>query len=201
MAHLEPLSIEEFMTLTGGPDGPPRPPGAPRNSERTMARRPELFRAFGGLARAAFAGGTLPPELKNFVAIIASQAAGCRYCQAHRVNTAVDQGIEAERIAALWTFEDSDLFDSGEKAALRYAQAAAVVPNAVTADHFAALRDHFDDGEIVELTGVIATMGFLNRWNDSLATELEDQPLSAARDVIPSGAWGAGKHSVVRAEP
>ena len=60
-----------------------------------------------------------------------------------------------------------------ERAALEFAAAAASVPGAVTAETAAELRRYWDDGEIVEITGVVALFGFLNRWNDAMATELE----------------------------
>jgi len=193
MTHVQPLTLEEFEQLVDHSAGA-RPPGIVRNSERTMARRPEILRAFSALARTVFTTGTVAAELKNLVALVASEAAGCRYCQAHRVSAALGQGTSADRIAAAWSFETSDLFGEDERAALRYAQAAGVVPNAVTPEHVASLRRFFDDGEIVELTGVIATMGFLNRWNDSLATELEDEPASIAEELVAPLGWEAGKH-------
>ncbi len=68
------------------------------------------------------------------------------------------------------------------------------MPNAVTAEIAAELKRHWDEGEIVEILGVIALFGYLNRWNDSMATTLE--PGAAAtgeRRLAPSG-WDRGKH-------
>jgi alkylhydroperoxidase family enzyme len=59
-----------------------------------------------------------------------------------------------------------------EKAAMDFASAAASVPNAVTDELIVQLRQHWDDGQIVEIMAVIALFGFLNRWNDSMATPL-----------------------------
>ena len=49
---------------------------------RTMARRPAIAAAFMELNRAVLYEGTVSEELKMLVSLIASQAAGCRYCQA-----------------------------------------------------------------------------------------------------------------------
>ena len=57
-------------------------------------------------------------------------------------------------------------------ATLDFAVAAASVPNAVTDDMFVVLRKHWTEEQIVEIVGVIALFGFLNRWNDTLATPL-----------------------------
>jgi hypothetical protein len=46
------------------------------------------------------------------------------------------------------------------------------VPNAVTDAHFAELKKHYTDAQIVEIVAVISLFGFLNRFNDTTATEL-----------------------------
>ncbi|MCZ7655143.1 MAG: carboxymuconolactone decarboxylase family protein [Rhodocyclaceae bacterium] len=56
------------------------------NSILTMSRRPAIARAFMDLNKAVLYEGTVPEELKMLLSLIASQAAGCRYCQAHMAN-------------------------------------------------------------------------------------------------------------------
>ena len=163
------------------------------NSLLTMARRPELLRAFAALTQAARAG-TLSPELKELIALVASTAAGCRYCQAHTASNATRRGAQAERIAHVWDYETSDLFDDAERAALRLAHHAALVPNQATDEDFAELRRHYDDGEIVEIVGMVALFGFLNRWNDTMATGLEEDPLAIADQILRPRGWEPGKH-------
>jgi uncharacterized peroxidase-related enzyme len=166
------------------------------NSLYTMARRPEILRAFSELITQIWRSGTVPVELKPLVAIVASAAAGCRYCQAHEAVDARERGVPPEKIAAVWDFERSPLYDEAERAALRFARDASVVPNAVTPGHFADLRKHWDDGEIVEILAVIGLFGFLNRWNDSIATDLEDEPMGFAAAVL-GDRWDPGKHREV----
>jgi uncharacterized peroxidase-related enzyme len=165
----------------------------PRSLE-TMARRPEILFALGDLITAIWRQGTVPVGLKPLVALIASTAAGCRYCQAHEAVDALAHGVEPERVADVWSFESSPRFDAAERAALRLARDAAQVPNAVTDAHFAELREHWDEGQIVELLAVVALFGFLNRWNDSVATELEDTPLRLAGELLGPQGWERGKH-------
>ena len=74
----------------------------------------------------------LDPGLVQLVAHIASTAAGCRYCQAHTGAHAARAGVAEEKLAAAWEFETSDLFDAAERAALRLARDAAILPNAAT---------------------------------------------------------------------
>jgi uncharacterized peroxidase-related enzyme len=164
------------------------------NSLFTMARRPEILRAFSDLITKIWRTGTLPIQLKPLVAVISSQAAGCRYCQAHEAVDARERGVEAEKIAAVWEFETSPLFSEAERAALRLARDASLQPNLATAAHFDALREHYTEGEIVEIMAVISLFGFLNRWNDTLATDLEEEPFGFAAKTYDAQRWSPGKH-------
>ena len=177
--------------------------GFPPNSVLTMMRRPALARAFTELNRAVMSSeggaGRVSGELKRLIGHIASRVAGCRYCEAHTIRAAARFGSQAavapKRLTEVWNFRSSPLFTAAERAALEYAAAAASVPGAVTPEIGTELRRHWDDGEIVEITGVIALFGFLNRWNDAMATELE-APAAAdgMRWLAPQG-WTAGKHA------
>ena len=68
------------------------------------------------------------------------------------------------------------------------------MPPAVTDAHFDDLRVHFDDEQIVELVAQIALFGWLNRWNDTLATSLEAAPAAFGRSHLAPHGWTAGAH-------
>jgi uncharacterized peroxidase-related enzyme len=163
------------------------------NSLFTMARRPEILRAFSELITQIWRTGTLPISLKPLVGIVASVAGGCRYCQAHEAVDAKMRGVDDRKIAEIWDFERSPLYSEGERAALRFARAASLVPNEVTPVHFDELRRYWDDGQIVEILAVVGLFGFLNRWNDTMATDLEEIPLTFATDRYRDH-WHPGKH-------
>jgi len=137
----------------------------------------------------------LPLYLRNLVSHVTSNAAGCRYCQAHTIYEAAKHGTSKEKIEAVWDFENSTLFDAREKAALRFAFAAGCVPNAVNDDHFAILKQHFTQAQIIELGAIVSIFGFLNRWNDSFATSLENEPLQAGETYLQKTGWDVGKHA------
>jgi uncharacterized peroxidase-related enzyme len=164
------------------------------NSLYTMARRPEILRAFSDLITQIWRTGTLPIELKPLLAVVSSQAAGCRYCQAHEAVDARKRGVDADKIAAVWEFETSPLFSEAERSALRLARDASLQPNLATSEHFGALREHYSEGEIVEIMAVISLFGFLNRWNDTMATQLEEEPLAVASEIYGETRWNPGKH-------
>jgi uncharacterized peroxidase-related enzyme len=194
MANMQPLRREdlpELEALFAHYDGTL---SFVPNSLVTMARRPEILRAFSELITQVWNTGTLPKPLKPLIGIVSSVAAGCRYCQAHEAVDARERGIADAKIAAIWDFERSPLFDDGERAALRFARDASLVPNEVTPKHFEELRRHWDDGQIVEILAVVGVFGFLNRWNDTMATDLEDEPLGFA-SARYGGNWEPGKHA------
>jgi uncharacterized peroxidase-related enzyme len=165
------------------------------NSTLTMARRPEIMEAFARLNAVVMAEGTVGGVLKQLVATVVSGAAGCAYCQAHTSHVAEQRGADAAKLAAVWEFEVSPFFSEDERAALRVARGAGVTPSAVTDEDMRRLRDHFDDDQVVEIVAVIANFGFLNRWNDTMATQLERSPLTWASQHLRDTGWEAGKHS------
>ena len=129
------------------------------------------------------------------VSLIASQAAGCRYCQAHMANLSKIYKASEEKISRVWEFETAECFSDAERAALRLAYKGALSPAQATPEDFAAAYEHFEESEVVEIVASIALFGFLNRWNDTMATELEELPAEVAKDMIgDSFGWEAGKH-------
>jgi len=194
MPHMSPLSrnaVPEFAALF---DHYENTRGFVPNSILTMSRRPEIAKAFMQLNRAVLYEGTVDEELKMLVSLIASQAAGCRYCQAHMANLSSIYKASDKKIAAVWEFETSDLFSASERAALRLAFNASMLPNQVTQKDFDELAGYFDEGQIVELVASVALFGYLNRWNDSMATELEEYPSEVAYKTIGNSGWEPGKH-------
>lgn len=200
MAHVEPLSPEEAVanssTLQDHEERLNKQFGFIPNSIRTMARKPTLLEGFLALQSGVMTkNGDVPFELKKLISHIASKAAGCLYCQAHTTFTSERTGVAQERLDNLWEYQTSALYSVAEKAALDYALAAASVPNAVDDALMERMREHWNDEQIVEMLGVVAFFGFLNRWNDSMATELEDPAAVFASDLLGDKGWTKGKHS------
>lgn len=196
MAHMQPLSFDAVPDdIRERFEHYKNTRGFTPNSIRTMARRPNIVRAFMQLNQAVLYEGTVSEELKMLVSLIASQAAGCRYCQAHMANLAKIYKASAEKIGRVWEFETADCFSDAERAALRLAYKGALAPSQAEEADFAEAYKHFSEEEVVEIVASIALFGFLNRWNDTMATELEGLPAEVAHDTLASGfGWEAGKH-------
>lgn len=194
MTRIPPRDPTEAL---GGPEAAAfaqRMMGYIPNSVLTMAHWPELLDAFRGLVSVIYGESRLDNGFKRLIGHASSLAAGCRYCQAHTGHAAIEQRIDPAQLDALYDFENSAAFTDGERAALTLAFAAGARPNGATDAHFERLREHYDDREQVEIMAVIAMFGFLNRWNDTLATSLEDAPGTFANDALTSKGWDRGAH-------
>jgi uncharacterized peroxidase-related enzyme len=195
MSRLKPLPPETTPELKAHFDFFLGTLGFTPNSVLTMQRKPHLVKAFAQLNAAVMApDGEVELGFRRLVGHLASKASGCLYCQAHTLLGAKNFGVSEEKLAAVWTYASSDLYSPAEKIALDFALAAASQPNAVTDSMFADLSAHWSEGQIVEILGVVAMFGFLNRWNDSMATPLEHVPLAVAQEAAGAHGFEAGKH-------
>jgi uncharacterized peroxidase-related enzyme len=194
MTHIQPLPRESQQAFEPIFEGVEAAMGFVPTSMLTMAHWPELLQAFMGLGGTVLGASEIDRGLKQLIAFVASNAAGCRYCQAHTSHTAVRAGVSEEKIQAAFEYETSELFSDAERAALRVAAHAAMVPNAVEPAHMEALSEHFSERQVVEIVAVIALFGYLNRWNDTMATTLEVSPKAFALDTLKSQGWAPGKH-------
>jgi uncharacterized peroxidase-related enzyme len=194
MTHIIPKKREDIPELEPMLQMVEASMGFLPTSMMTMAHWPELAQVVGGLGATVLNSGELNAGLKQMIAFAVSNAAGCHYCQAHTANSAEKNNVSADKIKAIFEFETSDLFSEQEKAALRVAVHAGMVPNAVETEHMNELSRHFSDKQVIEVVAVISLFGFLNRWNDTMATTLENSPKRFAAVQLASHGWVAGKH-------
>jgi uncharacterized peroxidase-related enzyme len=165
------------------------------NSVLTMQRRPAIAKAFINLNMAVMANdGRVTAEQKRLIGYITSANTGCRYCEAHTILAAERYGGTDERLANIWGFRESEIYSAAEKAAFEFALAASSVPNAVDDGISAQLHKYWDDGEIVEILGVVSLFGYLNRWNDSMGTTMETGAVDAGTRLLKDSTWTRGKH-------
>ena len=165
------------------------------NSLLIMQRKPKMVRAWAQMTAAIWdPESSVDRGFKRLIAHVASRAAGCQYCMAHTIEGAMHFGVEEQKAAAIWDYQTSPLYSEAERAALDVAVAAASVPNAVTDEMFGQMRKYWSEEQIVEIVGVIAAFGFLNRWNDTMGTPLEDEPLAVGEKYLARRGWTPGKH-------
>lgn len=195
MAHIQPLPKETSPDLAEDFAIFERILGFIPNSLLTMQRRPQLVKGFGVLTEAVMSPeGEVDLGFKRLLAHFASRAAGCQYCEAHSLIAAEIHGISHEKVQAVWEYQTSSLYSEAERVALDYALAAGSVPNNVDKPLMQRMKLHWSDDQIVEILGAICLYGFLNRWNDSMATDLEAAPQKMGQEVLAKGGWNGGKH-------
>ncbi len=165
------------------------------NSVLTMQHRPAISKAFINLNKAVMANeGRVTSALKRMIAWVSSNSTGCRYCQAHAIRAAERYGAEQEQLDNIWEYRTHAAFSDAERAALDFSLQASMVPNAVDADIKKRLYEHWNEGEIVEMLGVISLFGYLNRWNDSMGTAIEDDAVESGDQYLGKNGWNEGKH-------
>jgi uncharacterized peroxidase-related enzyme len=166
------------------------------NSMLTMANKPAFMKSvFPLVYYMSSEDFSVPADLREMIAFMVSYGSGCRYCQAHSAHGAERYGVPQEKIENMWRYQDSDLFSAAEKAALSFAFAAGQQPSAAEQSHFDELANHFSQEQIIDIAGMCAIYGFLNRWNDLVATQLEDTPGGFTSEAMKESDWEYGKHA------
>jgi uncharacterized peroxidase-related enzyme len=158
--------------------------GAAREAfERKVAERgniPNMYRAFGHRPwllttmdahfAAVMGSGNVPMRLKEMLALQTSLENECRYCTASHTQLAESTGATPEQIASLLDFERGP-FSEKDKAALRFGLQMTRDANRIPDAALAALREHFGEGEIVEIAAVVGLFAYFNRFSNALGLE------------------------------
>jgi uncharacterized peroxidase-related enzyme len=166
------------------------------NSVLTMLRRPNLAKSFVKLNMAVMENhGELTSEFKRLIAFISSNTTGCRYCQAHTIRAAERYGATADRLLNVWDFKNHDSFTKAEKAALQFTQEASSIPVTIDPVTEKNLKLYWSEDDVVEIMGVIALFGYLNRWNDVMGTTIETDAINSAQELLEGIHWEIGKHT------
>ena len=166
------------------------------NSVLTMQIRPEIARSFINLNMAVMTNhGRVTSAFKRIIAWVSSNAAGCNYCQAHAIRAAERYGAEQEQLDNIWEYRTHESFNEAERTALDFSLAASQLPNAVDEELQQRMHKYWDDGEIVEILAVVSLFGYLNRWNDSMGTSIENGATESAEKYLAKSGWNKGKHA------
>lgn len=123
---------------------------------------PEGIKALLAL-EASFKAGGLEESLLNLIKLRASQINGCAFCIHMHTTEARAHGETEMRLYMLNAWRESSLYSERERAALAWTEALTKLTQAHPAEaDYQALRAHFADKAIVDLTTLI---GMINLWN------------------------------------
>jgi AhpD family alkylhydroperoxidase len=129
-----------------------------------MAASPRGMQAFGGV-HLYLAQSGLPSKLLNLVYLRVSQINGCAHCISLHARDLLKDGTPLQKLILLQSWRDAgELFSAQERAALQWAEAVALVADMHAPEaEFNAVRPHFSDKELADLTYAIALVGAYNR--------------------------------------
>lgn len=185
MARLVPLKPDELTTVDDVFAVSKERAGYILNAYATLAHHPDILRGVAHMSQSILSPGAVDIQLKAMIGYTSSNAAGCRFCSAHQAGFANKVGVSVDKLKAVFECDTSPLFTDAERAALRVAMHASVQPNSVTDEEFEVLKNFYSPQQIVEIVGVIALFGFMNRWNDTMKTDLEPTPLGFVQEFFP----------------
>ncbi|OGT83777.1 MAG: hypothetical protein A3H91_02480 [Gammaproteobacteria bacterium RIFCSPLOWO2_02_FULL_61_13] len=193
--RLAPLPWNTHADLKDGFEAFRKRLGFYPNSMMILQRRPSTVKAFRQATQAISGDGSLiDAAMKAMITLVASRVAGCPYVLAHAAHALLHAGAEA-KLAAIHEYQRSPLFSAKERVTLDYAHAAASVPNAVSDELLARMRSFWSEEELVDITALIGLYGFFDRWNASMATPLEADPLAVAQKYLAPHGWKPGRHA------
>ena len=193
--RLSPLPLDHDASLKDNFATTAKNLGFVPNSMLIMQRRPEITKAYAALSASIWGPSSVVDiGFKRLIAHVVSRSAGCMYCMAHTAGGAMHLGVPEEKVRAVWDYQTSPLYTPAERAALDVAVAAGCTPNAVTDEMFVEMRKYWSEEQIVEIVATISMFGFLNRWNDTMATPLEEEPIEVGERLLAERGWTPGKH-------
>jgi len=127
-------------------------------------------------ANAYFDSCSVPQMLRRLLELRVSQINGCNYCMWLHSKQLRDLGETADRIAEVNNWRTAACFSARERAAFEWAELVTCIADGAPSDSvFAALRQHFDDRQIVDITAVVSNMNALNRMAVSFHLEAPAQ--------------------------
>jgi AhpD family alkylhydroperoxidase len=150
---------------------------SPRLDYHALA--PRSARALGQLSFAA--GSTLDKRLKELVNLRISQINGCAFCIDMHWADLLKQGVEPRRVNAVAGWREAHrFFDEKERAALAWAEGVNAVPQRTPSDaEFEAVKQHFSEAEIADLTFSVTAIRAWNMLNASFHTPVPETPYVA----------------------
>jgi uncharacterized peroxidase-related enzyme len=153
--------------------------GAFGNQVAVFAQRPPALRHVMGLLLDLADEALVPKRMLEIVLVVVSRLNACTYCVAHHAPRLVETGLPTETVDRILE-PDCPGLDPVERLVRDYAQQVTLDARRVPDRLFAALREHFSEAQMVELTLRIALCGFFNRFNDAMRIGIEDAAMAEA---------------------
>ncbi len=117
---------------------------------RMLAHAPEMAKGALAFGAAVTLNRTLPERLIELVRLRVAFHNQCRSCMAIRYSSASDS-VDEDLVCSLERPQEAEALSAQERAALDFADRFATDHLSITDARFAALREHFDEAQTMEL--------------------------------------------------
>ena len=152
--------------------------GVVPNMFKALANVPDLALGITAFLKPLMAEGALAGWYKELIATQVASLNRCAYCVSAHRHLALKRGATLGQVVSLDTFEAGP-FSEKQKAGLRYASLLHQSGHAINEAAYDAVREHFSDAEIIELTAVAAAFEMFSRFNSALRIPVTPLPENA----------------------
>lgn len=144
------------------------------NLFKAMALKPDILEANFNKVKAVMMQGELPRELKEMVAVVVSQANGCRYCVDAHGSALKMLGIPREKVLQII----DDIYTADISLELRtvldFAVKATLKPISISDADLQEIKDlGYGDARVLELLSVVDLFTSFNKFLDALQVEVD----------------------------
>ena len=171
MPRIKPVNRESAPARTQELlDGVQKKLGMVPNLVATMARSNAVAKAYLGFSQ-ALAGGVIPPQLREQIALAVGQANQCAYCLAAHSAIGSSVGLSEDQVRDARLGQSPD---SRTDSALRFVRRIVETRGFVSDQDLNDIRNaDFGDSEITEIIGHVALNIFTNYFNHVAETQLD----------------------------
>ena len=160
--------------VAGGLQGPEE--GVPLHAFTILSKAPHLLQGLWEITKGVVISGSLPPTVKQMIAMTIAMQSNCRYCEIGHTRALEAMGVPTEIIKSCAS--DPELADipPSQRAIVKFALKTAQAPKSITDEDLASLRRHgLNDGEIMEVIMMVAWSQMLNTWTDATAVPVDGE--------------------------
>ena len=145
------------------------------NIFKVMGHAPELMAPFADFIMEILKDGRVDWVTKELLILKSTRMNECHYCVVQHETLSARLGISEEKIADLSgdRYRTSPHFSEAEKAILDLTVQIWEDANKVGEELSARVREHYDEGQVVEIVATITTYIMVSKFGDSLGVELE----------------------------
>lgn len=129
------------------------------------AHRPRLLLGYGLLEQCSAAKPSVEERYRALIVLKSAVMQGCEFCQDIGSHEARHAGVSDAQLRDLHRYRESEHFDETERLVLDLAVGMTLTPVQVSDETIAALRERFDEAQLVELVHMVALENLRSRFN------------------------------------